>query len=229
MTKSTKDTTGRDYLAPDKYLNIEEVQRLRRTVKKAADRARRRGSTRGLVNEMIIELMLETGLRAEEVCHLQLRFLPTSHGKDKILVRKDKGLLRVVDVKASLREKLQTFIKRCRKGAKPGSPLFVSERGYRILRSRVTRAGKQITIKEHTARLSYNSLYRKIKVIGRQAKIPHLHPHIFRHTYATHLLHTEQSLRTVQILLGHAKPETTARYAQVFDEDKRRQVEKLYE
>lgn len=134
---STKDTRGRDYLAPDKYLNIEEVQRLRRTVKKAADRARRKGSTRGLVNEMIIELMLETGLRAEEVCHLQLRYLPTHHGKDKILVRKDKGILRVVHIKAALREKLQTFIKQCRPGAKPGSPLFASEQGYRILRTRV--------------------------------------------------------------------------------------------
>jgi len=229
MTKSTKDTTGRDYLAPDKYLNIEEVQRLRRTVKKAADRARRRGSTRGLVNEMIIELMLESGLRAEEICHLQLRYLPTHHGKDEILVRKDKKLLRVVCVKAVLCGKLQAFIKRCRKGAKPGSPLFASEQGYRVLHTKVMRKGKWITTKEHTARLSYKSLYKKIKVIGRQAGIPHLHPHVFRHTYATHLLHVDHDLRTCQIQLGHSKPETTARYANVFDDDKRRQIERLYD
>ncbi len=228
MTKSTKDTRGRDYLAPDKYLNIEEVQRLRRTVKKAAERARRRGSTRGLVNEMLIETMLETGLRAEEICHLQLRYLPTHHGKDEILVRKSKGILRVVCVKASLREKLRTFIKQCRPGAKPGSPLFASEQGYRILRTRVTRKGKLIIIKEHTARLSYPSLYKKIKRIGRQAKIPNIHPHVLRHTYATHLLHVEHDLRTVQDQLGHSKPETTARYATVLNDDKRRQIEGLY-
>jgi len=227
MTKPKKSRSN--YLPPDKYLKTEEIQRLRRSVRKAAARARQRGTTRALVNEMLIDLMLETGLRAEEVCLLQLRDLPTHHGKDVILVRRGKGdVLRTVDIKASMKKKLQEFIRTCRPGAKPGSPLFVNERGHRQLNCRVWRRGKTTEHKEHSARLTYPSLYHKIKCIGKQAGLPHLTPHMLRHTFATHLHAVEHDLRYVQDQLGHSRPETTARYARVLDEARRRQTEQLY-
>lgn len=224
-----RSSTRRDYLPPDDYLSIEQIERLRQTVRTEADRARHRGTMRGLVNEMLVELMLETGLRAEEVCYLQLKDLPTHHDKDVILVRRGKGeVLRTVVIKTSIRQQLYQFIKLCRKGAKPGSPLFASEAGYRVITCRVWRKGKLTTHEEHTARLTYPSLYRRIKRIARRARIPHLHPHVFRHTYATHLYAVEKDLRLTQEALGHSRPETTSRYASVLDKDRRRQIERLY-
>lgn len=43
----------------------------------------------------------------------------------------------------------------------------------------------------------------------------HLHPHLFRHTFATKALNQGMPIEMVQLLLGHSKIETTQIYAKV--------------
>ncbi len=66
--------------------------------------------------------------------------------------------------------------------------------------------------------ISCESIFRACQKAARKAGITKaIHPHSLRHAFATHLLDAGVNLRTIQILLGHAKLETTARYLHVTD------------
>ena len=61
-------------------------------------------------------------------------------------------------------------------------------------------------------RMTYQYLRNMIKKIGIKNGIPELHAHSFRHFYGTNMYRTTNDLRLVQILLGHARIETTTVY-----------------
>lgn len=203
MSKKNKHRGG---LTPDKYLSKDQLKTLRRYVRDMADAARERGSTRKVVNELIVELLVNTGLRATELCNLNIADLPVSHGKNSVWVRNGKGNVeRAVDISESLKNRIARYVKLYRKGSKPNSPLLLSEWG---------------------GRMSYQGLYYRVRGIGKRVGID-LHPHMLRHTYLTRLYNAEKDLRFVQDQAGHASPTTTAIYAKTDSASRKRQVESL--
>jgi len=204
-----KRAKKRGGLAPDKYLSEAQLKKLRRYIRDKADLARMRAGSRGVIDELIVELLVNTGVRASELCNLNIGDLPARHGKDCIWVRDGKGKVsRTVDISEKLKKRIERFVKLYRKRARANSALLVSELGGRII---------------------YRSIYAKIKRIGEQAGIGKLHPHMLRHTYLTRLYNVEKDLRFVQDQAGHASPTTTAIYAKTNNKARRRQVAALDE
>lgn len=202
-----RKTTRRGGLPPDKYLSDVQLKRLRQYAKDMADLARQRGSARAIMDELIVELLANTGLRASELCSLNIGDLPVTHGKDSVWIRDGKGkVTRTVDIPESLVKRLERFVRLYRKGAKTKDPLLVSTKGKRMI---------------------YRSIYEKMRKLGRQSGIGKLHPHMLRHTYLTRLYNVEHDLRFVQDQAGHASPTTTAIYAKTNSKARKRQVEAL--
>lgn len=60
---------------------------------------------------------------------------------------------------------------------------------------------------------------RELKIIARVIGLSWIHPHSFRHYYATTLLKKNVNLKVVQLILGHANLKTTSRYLHMLEDD----------
>jgi integrase/recombinase XerC len=152
----------------------------------------------------IMELFYSSGLRLAELVALNLDQLVAQDDTLEVIGKGAKT--RRVPIGAKARQALARWLGQRSRLARSGEPaLFVSRRGSRIS----ARAVQQ--------RLGIWSL-------RRGAPRP-VHPHLLRHSFATHLLESSGDLRAVQELLGHADIGTTQVYthldfqhlAQVYD------------
>ena len=149
----------------------------------------------GLRDRAILETLYGCGLRASELCGLDLRSVVLDeallrvHGKG--------GKERVVPVMGTAAAALSAYLEQGRGelvGRRSTQAVFLNVRG---------------------GRLSRQSVHAIVERYGRVAGIEGLHPHTLRHSYATHLLEGGADLRAVQALLGHANTATTQLYTHV--------------
>ena len=153
----------------------------------------------------VVATLLATGLRISECCALQVSDIDSRSGF--VHVRRGKGAKpRTV----KLGERHLRLLRRYWEVEHPPGPwLFPAQRmsspGVVDARQRWASHG----VKPDTVR---NRLHRLTRLAGLQRSVT---PHDLRRTYATWLLEAKVDLRTVQVLLGHASPETTARYTRV--------------
>jgi integrase len=130
------------------YLNVEQFAEVMRFVKAEADAARAKSPylCRAIINEMLLILMAETGLRASEICNLKLKNLLSYHGKPVIEVECGKGQKsRTVGVPEWFAARLTEYVNHYLCAASPESWLFRSER---------------------CGPIKYASIYAKIRRIG---------------------------------------------------------------
>ena len=161
-----------------------------------------------LCNRAMFELLYSSGLRVSELTSLDTHYCKAEGGQPaslgwldmasfEVIVTGKGSKMRKVPVGKAALVALSTWLA-VRPPANDGSAaLFLSTRGTRI---------------------SPRVLQLRLKAHALATEIPaNVHPHVLRHSFATHLLESGQDIRTVQELLGHKDVSTTMIYTHVLN------------
>ena len=154
-----------------------------------------------LCNRAMFELLYSSGLRVSELAGLDLAYTngdgATSLGwldlaAGEVVVTGKGNKMRRVPVGGPACAALDAWLAVRPPAADGGAALFLSNRGTRI---------------------SPRVVQQRLKTHAIQAGSPvHVHPHVLRHSFASHLLQSSGDLRAVQELLGHASITSTQVY-----------------
>jgi integrase/recombinase XerC len=139
----------------------------------------------------MMELLYSSGLRLAELVSLDLTSIDLKDRTVRVLGKGRK--VRVVPVgKMALAALSAWYTERARLARPDATALFIGRRGRR---------------------LGPRAVQARVAYWARRQGIPlHVYPHLFRHSFASHLLESGGDLRAVQELLGHADISTTQIY-----------------
>lgn len=156
----------------------------------------------GYRNRTILELLWATGMRISELSGLNFGDLNLEHNEIRVFGKGSKE--RIILVTDRAKNFLERYIESARALIPKGfpvpdksedSPVFINNTGYRL--------------QTRTVRNVINEVVEKINLPK------HVTPHMFRHSFATHLIENGADLRVVQELLGHASISNTQIYTHV--------------
>jgi integrase/recombinase XerC len=157
-------------------------------------------------DQAIFELLYSSGLRLSELASLDVDALKSILEESEVRVTGKRGKMRIVPVGRKAQEALVLWSEvRYEFAADEEIALFVSRRGNRLSTRMIQESLRQWAI--------------------RHGSETHVHPHMLRHSFASHVLQSSGDLRAVQEMLGHASIASTQIYthldfqhlAQVYD------------
>lgn len=147
-------------------------------------------------NRCIILVLVDTGMRASELCNLKIS---DANLKTLRLIIFGKGKKeRQVRICPRTADALWAYLAEQRKDARMGDPLFITRNQTPLTRDRL-------------AHILVN--------ISKRAGIENAHPHRFRHTFAIEYLRNGGDPYTLQELLGHETMDIVKRYLQIAQVD----------
>ena len=180
--------TPRQPVRTPRFLTIRQIEELLSLPDLSSDRGQR--------DRAILEVLYGTGIRVGELVSLNL-------GSPAL----EEALLRVRG--KGRKERLVPF----------GRPATEALREYLPIRNRIVRAQRSTRLTEalfvnlRGGRLSARSVQRILEGYVQQCSVAiAVHPHLLRHTFATHLLNNGADLRSIQELLGHENLSSTQIY-----------------
>ncbi len=159
-------------------------------------------SPRGLRDRALVELLYGSGLRISEAVGLEKNGVDLDERTVRVLGKGNKE--RVVPVGRQAAEAIRRYLARGRQhlDRRHRPELFLNAKGGGL-----TRSGAFLIIRGLAAKAGLEPA--------------RVHPHLLRHSFATHLLEGGADLRSVQEMLGHADLTTTELYTHVTDKRRR--------
>ena len=139
----------------------------------------------------LFELAYSSGLRLSEIAHLDLAGCDLAGGEVRVLGKGSKE--RVVPVGAAARDAISRWLTTAgRHAAANEQAMFIGRHGRRLSPRAIQQRLGEWAIRQGLSR--------------------HVHPHMLRHSFASHVLQSSGDLRAVQEMLGHASIASTQVY-----------------